>query len=98
MSCCVRKDKCQFKAHSYNIWSKAWLCKPKDNLLLKHECPKFQPKTKKKNFIRINIEAIPSFYRKQPQDAQKKATKNKMEELKFLVEEAMPAYPCYCPR
>jgi hypothetical protein len=100
MPCCV-KNKCgPFKSHATYLWSAAWPCQPRDNLLLKHECRKTRPivAKNKKNFIRINIEAIPIYHRKRPQDAAAAAADetNKMEGFELQAVEANPTYPFDC--
>lgn len=61
MPCCVEKLKPL--PPLYYSWSASWMCYPKDNLKCDHECVKAEP-TKKKNFERINKEAIASFRKK----------------------------------
>lgn len=69
MNCRLRKN-CQLVTDEYKykarhlVWSKAYMQWPKNNITIDHVDPRREAEKNRKNWIRINIKAIPSFYGK----------------------------------
>lgn len=53
------RDKEKPQQPLFYAWSAAWPCKPKDNIVIHHKCPK--PVKKPPNFIQKNKEAIANY-------------------------------------
>jgi hypothetical protein len=53
------RDKEKPQRPLFYAWSAAWPCKPKDNIVIHHKCPK--PVKKPPNFMQKNKEAIANY-------------------------------------